>query len=188
MLLKMSRERGAASFVIFFVLLAAMTVLFYQMVYVAQRDEIEEKRRMLLSRQQDLARLDEFSRRSFDGNASEEALQKHTAWSRRLLPDTLQTGDFLSELQGDLLRSHVKLVALIPHIPEQKEGFCRQRIELTVEGDYFQMLAFIHRLEQKERFLSIDNLFGQVKEAGILCGRFELYIFARRIERGGAGK
>lgn len=188
MLLKRSRDKGAASLVAFFLVLTALTVLFYQMIYVEQRAELEEKRRTLLLRQEDLARLEEFSQRYHDDNASEEALQKHTAWSRRLLPDTLQTGDFLSELQGYLLRTQVKIIGLTPNVPEQKEGFCRQRIELTVEGDYFQMLAFIHLLEQKERFVAIDNLFGQVKEAGILRGRFALYIFARRIEHGEAGK
>ena len=185
---KVGRDGGGVSFVAFLTVLAALTVLFYQMVYVEQQADLEEKRRTLLLRQQDLARLEAFLQRRRDDSASEEALKKHAEWSRRLLPDELRTSDFLGDLQGYMLRSQVKVIGLTPGVPEQNEGFCRQRIELTVEGDYFQILDFIRLLEQQNRFVTIENISGQVKDTGILHGRFDLCIFARYIEPGGAGK
>ena len=188
MLSKVGQDRGIASFVAFLAVLAALTVLFYQTVYVDQLADLEEKRRTLLLRQQDLMRLEAFSQRYRDDSAAEEALKKHAEWSRRLLPDELRTGDFLSEIQGYMLRSQVKVIGLTPNVVEQKEGFCRQRVELMVEGNYFQLLDFIRLLEQQNRFVTIENISGQVKDTGILCGRFDLYIFARCIEQSGAGK
>ena len=155
MLSHIGRDKAAASLVVFLVVLTALTVLFYQTVYVEQQTDLEEKRRTLFLRQQDLARLETFLQRHGNDSAAEEALKKHTEWSRRLLPDELRTGDFLSDLQGYMLRSKVKVIGLTPGVSEQKEGFCRQRIEMTVEGDYFQLLDFIRLLEQQDRFVIV---------------------------------
>ena len=188
MLSHIGRDKAAASLVVFLVVLTALTVLFYQTVYVEQQTDLEEKRQTLFLRQQDLARLETFLQRHGNDSAAEEALKKHTEWSRRLLPDELRTGDFLSDLQGYMLRSKVKVIGLTPGVSEQKEGFCRQRIEMTVEGDYFQLLDFIRLLEQQDRFVIVENISGQVQESGILRGHIVLYIFARIIEKDGAGK
>ena len=180
MLSHIGRDKAAASLVVFLVVLTALTVLFYQTVYVEQQTDLEEKRRTLFLRQQDLARLETFLQRHGNDSAAEEALKKHTEWSRRLLPDELRT--------GYMLRSKVKVIGLTPGVSEQKEGFCRQRIEMTVEGDYFQLLDFIRLLEQQDRFVIVENISGQVQESGILRGHIVLYIFARIIEKDGAGK
>lgn len=180
--------KGAAAFMALFAMLAALTVLFYQAVYVEQQATLAELHRMLLLRRQDLASIEAFSKRHWDFDAAEAALKNHADWSRSLLPDALETSDFLSELQSHVLRSQVNVIGLTPGAAELQEGFCRQRIELTVEGDYFQWFDFIRLLEAQARFVAIENISGEVKAAGILRGHVVLYIFARHIEEEGAGK
>lgn len=180
--------KGAAAFMALLAVLTALTVLFYRTVYVEQQAVLAEQQRVLLQRREELARWEAFSKRHRDASAEEEALKQHTDWSRHLLPDILGTGDFLSELQSCMLRSQVNVIGLAPGAEEQQEGFCRQRIELTVEGGYFEWLNFLRLLEQQTRFVAIETLSGQVKAPGILRGHVALYIFARRIGEEGAGK
>lgn len=177
MALKQSGDKSR--YVIVAALLLLLTGLFYQFIYGPQRLALESKRQQLALLQRQLAGLNSFLAQHGDLALYESKLQGHDGWSQQLLPAELDTSEFIGSLQRHVLRTRVKLVGLRPEPPVNKDGFFRQKIEVAVEGDYFQLLDFIKLLEQGPRFVMIENIAGQVKEQGIFSGRMALYIFAR---------
>ena len=155
--------RSKGSFLLLLGVLAGLTLFFYQFLYLPQQAELEEKR------QQVIARLNALNK-----------LKDHARWESQLLPEQLNTGDFLSELQIYMLRTKIRITGLKPLPPERNEGFFQQKVELGIEGDYFQILDFLRLLEQGTRFTNVKNVSGEVKEQGIFSGHIDLYIFARQ--------
>lgn len=180
--------RSKGSFLLLLGVLAGLTLFFYQFLYLPQQAELEEKRQQVTVRLNALNELEEFTQQHADLAAYETALKDHARWGSQLLPERLNTGDFLSELQIYMLRTKIRITGLKPSPPERNEGFFQQKIELGIEGDYFQILDFLRLLEQGTRFTNMKNVSGEVKERGIFSGHIDLYIFARQNDSREEGK
>lgn len=63
---------------------------------------------------------------------------------------------------------------------ERNGGPARQRLRISVRGDYFALLDFLFLLEQGGRFARVEAVRGRVDDAGVFQGTLEVWIYARR--------
>lgn len=97
-----------------------------------------------------------------------------------LLPRSMNTGTFLTELQSQSRKSGVRLLKVVPGEEKAYESYKEQWVAVTAKGTYFEWLDFLYLLENDGRFLDIREMKGQSDSAGVYEGVIKVYIFSTK--------
>ncbi len=153
---------------------------FYRFVFLAQRAELAETRRQAAGLEQQIRETKELLARREDPAAYGKELTERQRRNSRLLPDALGTSAFLSDLEGWAAASGIHVTGVKPRDAGAGGELLRQEIEVAWEGDYFQTLDFLYRLEQGRRFVTVDRLTGESMGQGIFACRAGISIHAAK--------
>lgn len=127
--------------------LVCLLVIVFRVMPLWQEGRVLKGRTAALRQRQQQLRL--FARR-FDVQAAEERRQLREKL-RRQLPDTVSVGSWLTKLDALADRAGVRITALNPLPPLQKQGCRYLPLTLSLEGDYTRLLLFFQLLEQEEQ-------------------------------------
>lgn len=114
--------------------------------------------------QQHVEAINQFVRSNPD---TEKVLREVAAKLNRInqmLPDAADVGGLLLQLERAGLQSHIQLLQIVPGSAVKKGELLEIPLEITIRGDYFQILDFLQRLENDARFVKITNINIYVNE------------------------
>ena len=166
-----------------FCLLAAASVLlglaFYAFVWLPQRAELREKEAAALELRREIERIAAFRRANPQPKDETEALLARETLLETMLPSRMDESGFFAETERRAKDAGLELRGIAPEQPALSDGLAREKVRLSVRGEYFALLDFIFALEQRGRFVKIDTLSGDVDDAGVFTGTLTLWIYAR---------
>ncbi len=178
---------------------ALFAAAFYAFVYAPQRAALRETEAEALALRRDMARVEAFLRAHERGPEELAALADRADRARAMLPETLETARFAMETARYAAEAGLTLEGVAPeaadaprppdgadasftggYSSERNGGPARQRLRISVRGDYFALLDFLFLLEQGGRFARVEAVRGRVDDAGVFQGTLEVWIYARR--------
>jgi type IV pilus assembly protein PilO len=74
------------------------------------------------------------------------------------LPGSLEQGNFLVALDRLAVRSHLRILSVVPGKAAADEGRHCLPVKLQLTGNYFSLLHFLQGLQQGERLVVINSL------------------------------
>lgn len=162
--------------VLYLVLVLALGLFVSSLVLYPQQARIADLSQKLQQERQKLAFVEKFILTYPDGEKRLTELQQSLLKVEKALPGTLGVSDFMAQLQRDAQASGVRLINLKPSVLVDRAGYREMPIEVSVEGGYFQTMAFLKKLEDGERF-SLPMSFLIQKKQEKLATRLNLQIF-----------
>lgn len=127
----------------------------YHYVYLPLREELEilevslqEKKRGLAQGRELLAQLDEIE-------GKQRQFEKSYREFFQLLPAGKELPSLLLQLEGVLTAEGVSLLSFQPLGVEEKDGFSVYSFNLTIAGEYGEIISFLDALEQLPRFVNM---------------------------------
>lgn len=139
-------------------LLIIISCLFYLLLYLPQLDKIAVQQERLVEKEESIRRAESFHEAHADTEEYERTMLANMQAADARLPDAMQQGDFLSMLQAAALKQGILLRGVVPGQEEQKTGYKAKPVQLTIEGNYFQLLDFLQELESEARFVRLDSM------------------------------
>ena len=147
--------------------LAAGTLLllaFYFFVHLPLQELCEERSSKAIRLHQEAMAVQNFQNAHLDEQAYKQELTERLERAEKALPPHLGQGAFLGRIQRVALGTGLKLEQALPQERQQVEACVALPVQLKVAGDYFQLLDFLQRLREDERFYQLRQL--KVKAAG----------------------
>ena len=78
--------------------------------------------------------------------------------ARQALPGSMEQGEFLVALDRLAVRSHLRILSVVPGKAAADEGRHCLPVKLQLTGNYFSLLHFLQGLQQGERLVVINSL------------------------------
>lgn len=177
----MKRRKEQTAFCLMALVSILLGLAFYTFVYLPQRAELREKESAASELRREIEQVAAFQRSHPKPKVEAEAIFARETLLETMLPRRMDAGGFLAETERRAKEAALDLRGVSPETPVLSDGFARQRVTLSVRGDYFALLDFIFALEQQGRFVKIDALSGDVNDAGVFSGTLALWIYAREL-------
>ena len=177
----MRLKRARIRFLIIVVLSVALGVSFRGFIYEPQCERLMDMKNEISSLRQNLAKIESFRQKHPDTAAEMQELAKRIEFLKKLLPENLSAGAFLLKIDSYAKAADITLSGFTSGAPEIVDGIARERIRLTVKGDYFALLDFVYALEQGGRFVILNAVRGTAGDDGIFTGTIDISIFANKI-------
>lgn len=176
--MKMTRGERKISAAAAAVLLAC--VLFGGFLYPYQQERTAEVQREVQLLRHKKEQLDSFAFSHADTSGDKSGSIREEKMFASLLPRSMNTGTFLTELQSQSRKSGVRLLKVVPGEEKAYESYKEQWVAVTAKGTYFEWLDFLYLLENDGRFLDIREMKGQSDSAGVYEGVIKVYIFSTK--------
>ena len=161
-------------------LLVGVALAFHQFVHLPQRAALEEKQQQTADMERQIREAKAFFAQREDPAAYAKALAARRERNERLLPPSMETSDFLGDIEAGAALSGVRVTGVKPGKVAPEGGLFQQKIEVSTEGDYFQILDFLSRLEQGQRFVTVERLSGSARGQGVFACQIGLLIYATK--------
>lgn len=94
----------------------------------------------------------------------------------QMLPMNVDLSKFISQLEKDARETGVRLSNVKPSAQIPKQGYRELPIEISFEGKFFPMMAFLKRIEDGNRFASATGISVQ-QQKELLLTKLNLAIF-----------
>ena len=158
-------------------LLAICLLLFcYEYIFLAQQRERISLRQQCTILRQEIKISENFARMHPDAEQYQTELEAKKSQVDKLLPDSVDIGDFLLKTEKIADNAGIKLLSVRPGSILQKQDYCEIPVEIKVAGDYFHILDFYRQL-QALRLNTVKNLYIANKQ-GLLESKLLLVIFS----------
>ena len=128
--------------------LLLLYVLVLSPLFAAQRTAIHAERIVLRAQN---ARVDAYQQNLLRDGQVEEKLHVRYARALEALPEEGRQGSFMHGIERLAVRSGVVIEGFAPQPPQTIEGIWIQPIELRFRGNYFDVLSFLHSIQEAER-------------------------------------
>lgn len=161
---------------LYLVLVLALGMLVSSVLLYPQEVRGGELKLQLQQEQQKLATVENFILANPDTDKRLVELEQSLLRVEKSLPGSLDVSVFMGQLQRDAAATGVKLVNVKPSAMVDRAGYREMPIEVSVDGNYFAMLAFLKKLEDGERFSLPTGFLVQQKQEK-LTTRLNLQIF-----------
>ena len=159
-------------------LLAALSLLFYDNIYLPQRAELAKKQAQCLKQEQELEALGSFMKEHPDLNAYERERQEKADAIRGKLPTAMDFNEFVGSLQALAGRYGVRIKGIKPAKPMPQGKFFSQSLRVELNSDYKSLRKFLAAMEKEERFFSITQAAIKADGNGKLTCGLEMTIYA----------
>lgn len=116
---------------------------------------------------QQVRAVEAFVRNHPDQSGHLAALARQQAALNRALPDSAAVSDYLAQLEAAASISGVRLTHVKPALPADKGGYKETRLEVAVNGSFFQLLNFVKMLDDGPRLSTIAKLAIHAKPGGL---------------------
>ncbi len=121
--------------------------------------------------------VENYQNAHLDFSAFEKDLLEQQVRADQALPDQLEQGRFLTEVQQQAIRHQVLLQSVTPGKVQSQDGVKVLPVQLRFHCSYFALLAFLREIQNSDRYISVQQTAIQVKE-GLLDCEMLLHIFA----------
>ncbi len=99
------------------------------------------------------------SKENFQKDKNEKlAKEKLAEEQKKVLPDSAELPSFLSNIQSLATGSGVKLTSWVPGEESNALFYIKVPMELSVTGNFHQIIKFLHGIGQMDRIANIENI------------------------------
>ena len=176
-LLSLIREVSPQYLVILYLaLILALGVGVSTLVLYPQETRISERQRQLQQEMQKVAAVENFVLTNPDMDKHLADLQQALLRAEKSLPGSMDTANFLAEIEKEARVAGVRLTGVKPGALVDRAGYREMPVEISVEGNYFATLSFLKKLEDTARFNVPASFLIQQKQ-NALATRLNLQIF-----------
>ena len=176
-LLSLIREVSPQYLVILYLaLILALGVGVSTLVLYPQETRISERQRQLQQEMQKVAAVENFVLTNPDMDKHLADLQQALLRAEKSLPGSMDTANFLAEIEKEARAAGVRLTGVKPGAIVDRAGYREMPLEISVEGNYFATLSFLKKLEDTARFNVPASFLIQQKQTA-LATRLNLQIF-----------
>ena len=138
---------------------------FYFFVHLPLRAYCESNKDETAALKEEILELQNFQNAHLDLKTYRQELDARKARADKALPEHLEQGNFLGRIQADALGTGMEVQQAAPkEVSSLEGGYVALPVSLRVAGSYFELLDFLGRLRQEERFYQFRQL--QVKDSG----------------------
>lgn len=177
--------------VLFFLVVMAMPVASYFLVFAPQNREIDKAKKEIEQKQEMLAKLRQATSQSEDLQKANETVQKQIQAIRANLPSTKEMDNVLRQVSGIASEADLR----IPTFKKQQQTLpaglaMEQPIDVEFVGDFDGFYQFLLDLEQLPRITRITDLklVRNQKVDGEMKATMTLSIYYERGEDGGTAQ
>lgn len=128
--------------------LLLLYVLVLAPLFAAERMAASAERGALLAQN---ARIAEYQQLLLRDAHAEEKLRARHAHLMEALPEDVEQGAFMYAMERLAVRSGLVMEGFAPRTAEMVNGTLVQPIELRFRGNYFDVLSFLHAVQEGER-------------------------------------
>lgn len=162
--------------VLYLVLVVALGVFVSSLLLYPQELRIAEKKRLLQQEEQKVNVVENYILAHPDADKRMAELQQSLLRVEKALPGSMDVSVFMGQLQKDATEAGVRILSVRPSALVDRAGYREMPVEVTLEGNFFQTMAFLKKLEDGERF-SLPNTVLVQKKQETLTSRLNLLIF-----------
>ena len=163
--------------VLYIVLVLALGMGLSSAVLYPQEVRIRDLENKLRGEQQKVAAVENFILTHPNTEQYLTEMQQSQARTELLLPGVLDVSKFIAQVEKNARDSGVKLLNVKPAASVDRAGYREMPVELSVEGSFFGIMAFMKKMEDGERF-SLPTAFLIQPKTNSLVARLNLQIFA----------
>jgi type IV pilus assembly protein PilO len=145
--------------VLFFLVILAMPVASFFLVFKPQNNEIEKAKKEIEQKQAMLEKLREATRQTADLQRANEEVQKNIQAIRANLPSTKEMDNVLRQVSGLAGRADLRIPTFKKQSQQMQAGLAmEQPIDVEFVGDFDGFYQFLLDLEQLQRITRITDL------------------------------
>ena len=115
------------------------------------------------------ARIAEYQQLLLRDAHAEEKLRARHAHLMEALPEDVEQGAFMYAMERLAVRSGLVMEGFAPRAAEIVNGTLIQSIELRFRGNYFDVLSFLHAVQEGERCVAFDNFSFEAEGDALQC-------------------
>ncbi|HML86856.1 MAG TPA: type 4a pilus biogenesis protein PilO [Methylomusa anaerophila] len=127
-------------------------------IIIPQQKKINELKLTHNLEQQKVLNIEAYARKHPDADHYLKELDKKLTQLDEMLPRQPAIGAFMTAVEAAADSSGVRLIETKPLSIVKKSEYREIPLEITARGSYWQMLAFLKRLENMQRFNSMTNV------------------------------
>ena len=146
--------------------LLLLYVLVLTPLFAAERMAASAERGALLAQN---ARIAEYQQLLLRDAHAEEKLRARHAHLMEALPEDVEQGAFMYAMERLAVRSGLVMEGFAPRAAEIVNGTLIQPIELRFRGNYFDVLSFLHAVQEGERCVAFDNFSFEAEGDALQC-------------------
>ena len=146
--------------------LLLLYVLVLVPLFAAERMAASAERGALLAQN---ARIAEYQQLLLRDAHAEEKLRARHAHLMEALPEDVEQGTFMYAMERLAVRSGLVMEGFAPRAAEMVNGTLIQSIELRFRGNYFDVLSFLHAVQEGERCVAFDNFSFEAEGDALQC-------------------
>ncbi len=143
------------------------------LVYQPMQGQIDKKRESYISLYEERIKVQNFMNGHLDLEKSGEEQKKRRTSLEKLLPDRMEQGTFISDLERRAIADHLVLLEVKPGEVEKMDGgVLSLPISIRLRGDYFSLVDFMEQMEdvrQTGRFTEIHKIDVKAEKDELLC-------------------
>lgn len=158
-------------------ILLSGVLLLYNYLLVPQNLRVAELTTAKSDLEQKTAIIQEFAKENPDADMYLAQIEKRAIGADRKLPSSFAISDCLLQLEKAAADSGVRLSEFKPGQKISKAGYQELPVEITIKGTFVQTLAFLHKLENTERFVSVNSVNIKSRQ-GMLDSRLSIIIYS----------
>lgn len=160
-----------------FAVMIAFVLWFYMYVLLPQQLRINELKAAKVEFERKNAVVQDFSRKHPDTNSYLAEIDKKMAAVDAMLPNSVDLGGFLTQLEQAAKASGVQLSEMKPGQNISKVVYQAVPIEVSFRGTFTQILSFLQRLDNIKRF-NVVNSVNIKSQQGMLSGKLTIAIYS----------
>ena len=145
--------------------LSAVYVLCYQPL---QR-EVARQQEITADQQKDLAEVENFLQQHPDLNSFRGELERKSVAISSMLPDQMEVGPFMAAIEQSALQSKVVITSMKPGAVVEGSICAELPVEVTVQGGYFDLLAFLQAVEALPRCVHVRKMQIENQNTQLSC-------------------
>jgi Tfp pilus assembly protein PilO len=125
--------------------------------YGTKVKELETKKADVATREKKVTEAKEFFRALDKKRAELRALSQELATMKSTLTESLDTPTFMKLVLTEAKRVGLNVTSLSPQNSQPKQYYSEYPFDISYQGVYVQLIAFLDRLAQSERIVRIDD-------------------------------
>ncbi|EGO61910.1 type 4a pilus biogenesis protein PilO [Acetonema longum] len=151
--------------------------LLYCFLIQPQQWQIETLLREYDTEEHNVRILEQFGRDYPDIDQRLSLLDKKTKELNRILPNEPDLENLLLYIEENMAKHRLKLLSLIPGKTIGKTSYREIKIEILLQGEYFDVMNFIKNLEDGPRLISMQGI-SLIEREGQTEVKLEITVFS----------
>lgn len=175
--LRSIRLKMGQPYVLFSLGILIIVFLFCLALYFPQKERVAELKAAAENERHALSKIENFLNQHADLGAYEREIDGRLSFVNGKLPDEINLGAFIAEVEKAAAESGVTLLQVKPGQGDALENYRRTPLFIELKGEYVQILNFLKKLEAFSRFHTVYKMELQ-KTKDALQAKLLLIIYA----------